>query len=237
MAENPNWAARSGAATTDTVDEGLRSFMLGVYNYMAGGLAITGLVAWFVAHSPAMMQAIFGTPLQWVVFLAPLALVFWLSSRIQSMPVGRARALFFVYAGLIGVMLSTIFLVYTGASITMTFFTTAAAFAGLSLVGYTTKRDLTGMGSFLVIGLIGILVAMVVNFFLKSSGLDFAISVGGVLIFAGLTAFDSQRIKEMYYAGDAGEMAARKSIIGALRLYLDFINLFLFLLRLMGNRR
>jgi len=236
MAENPNWAARSSAASV-AVDQGLRSYMLGVYNYMALGLGITGVVAFAAAHSPALMQAIFGTPLQWVVFLAPLALVFWLSARIHRMPVGRARAVFFVYAGLLGLMLSSIFLIYTGASISMTFFSTAAAFGALSLWGYTTQRDLSGMGSFLFIGLIGLIIASVVNIFLHSSGLQFAISAIGVLIFAGLTAFDTQRIKEMYYGGDDAATIGRKSILGALRLYLDFINLFLFLLQFMGNRR
>ncbi len=236
MAENPNWAARS-STTAAEVDQGLRTFMLGVYNYMALGLGITGVVAFFAAHSPALMRAIFGTPLQWVVFLAPLGLVFWLSARINRMPVGQARTLFFVYAGLLGLMLSSIFLIYTGASISMTFFATAAAFAGLSLWGYTTRRDLSGMGAFLFIGLIGLIIVSIVNMFLHSTGLQFAISAIGVLIFAGLTAYDTQRIKEMYFAGDGGDVVARKSILGALRLYLDFINLFLFLLQFMGNRR
>jgi uncharacterized protein len=238
MAENPNWAARArSGATAVEVDQGLRTYMLGVYNYMATGLAITGLVAWIVSNIPSVMRAIFTTPLQWVVFLAPLFLVFYLSARIHKMSVGTARATFFAYAGLIGVMLSAIFLAYTGASITATFFTTAASFGALSIYGYTTKRDLSPIGSFLIIGLVGLIIAMVVNMFLHSPGIEFAISAIGVLIFAGLTAFDTQRIKEMYFAGDDVVVMGRKSILGALRLYLDFINLFLFLLRFMGNRR
>jgi hypothetical protein len=235
MAENPNWAARSGAASVE-IDQGLRSYMLGVYNYMALGLALTGVVSWFAA-STGFLASIINTPLIWVVIFAPVILVFVLGAGINRMSATAAQLTFLAYAALNGISLGFIFLAYTGTSIAMTFFTTAAAFGALSLYGYSTKRDLSPIGTFLVIGLVGILIAMVVNIFLHSSGLQFAISAMGVLIFAGLTAFDTQRIKEMYYAGDDGVMVKRKSIMGALRLYLDFINLFLFLLRFMGNRR
>ncbi|HYB10517.1 MAG TPA: Bax inhibitor-1/YccA family protein [Alphaproteobacteria bacterium] len=219
------------------IDEGLRSYMLRVYNYMASGLALTGVVAYGVSSSPEAMHAIFGTPLFWLVVLAPLGLVFFLSARINAMQASTAQALFWVYAALMGVSLASIFVVYTGESIARVFFITAGSFAGLSLYGYTTKRDLSGFASFLMIGLIGIIIAGLVNLFLHSSGLQFAISVIGVLVFAGLTAYDTQSIKEIYYAGDDGSVATKKSVMGALRLYLDFINLFLLLLQLFGNRR
>jgi FtsH-binding integral membrane protein len=219
------------------IDEGLRSYMLRVYNYMASGLALTGIVAYAVSSSPQAMHAIFGTPLFWLVVLAPLGLVFFLSARINAMQASTAQALFWVYAALMGVSLASIFVVYTGESVARVFFITAGSFAGLSLYGYTTKRDLSGFASFLMIGLIGVIIASVVNIFLHSSGLQFAISVIGVLVFAGLTAYDTQAIKEMYYAGDDGSVATKKSVMGALRLYLDFLNLFLLLLQLFGNRR
>jgi FtsH-binding integral membrane protein len=168
--------------------------------------------------------------------LAPLAAVFFLSFRVHRMSVSAAQTTFWVYAALVGISLSSIFLVYTSASIVQTFFITAASFGALSLWGYTTKRDLSGMGSFLFMGLIGLILAMVVNIFLASSALQFAISAIGVLIFAGLTAYDTQQIKEMYYEGDGALVAGRKAIMGALRLYLDFINMFLFLLQFLGNR-
>jgi len=179
------------------IDEGLRSYMLRVYNYMASGLALTGIVAYAVSSSPQAMHAIFGTPLFWLVVLAPLGLVFFLSARINAMQASTAQALFWVYAALMGVSLASIFVVYTGESIARVFFITAGSFAGLSLYGYTTKRDLSGFASFLMIGLIGVIIASVVNIFLHSSGLQFAISVIGVLVFAGLTAYDTQAIKEM----------------------------------------
>ncbi|TIX95527.1 MAG: Bax inhibitor-1/YccA family protein, partial [Mesorhizobium sp.] len=181
--------------------------------------------------------AIFGSPLKWLVIFAPLAAVLFLSFRVQSMSVSAAQTTFWVYAGLVGLSLSSIFLVYTTASISQTFFATAAAFGGLSLYGYTTKRDLSAFGSFLVMGLVGLIIAMVINIFLQSSALSFAVSAIGVLIFAGLTAYDTQNIKEMYFEGDETDVAGRKAIMGALRLYLDFINLFMFLLQFMGDRR
>jgi hypothetical protein len=215
---------------------------------MAIGLALTGVFAYgtfSVAFQEvggqlaytAIGQALFGSPLMWVIILAPLAMVFFLSFRIGKMSVGAAQTTFWVFAALLGVSLSTIFVVYTATSITQVFFITAATFGAMSLYGYTTKRDLTGLGSFLFMGLIGVIIAMLVNLFLQSSALGFAISVIGVLVFVGLTAYDTQKIKEQYYAGDDGTVAGRKAIMGALRLYLDFINLFLMLLRLFGQNR
>ena len=225
-----------GSATAAEIDVGLRQYMLRVYNYMTGGLAVTGIVAYLVSNSPAMLQAIYGTPLQWVVMLAPIGFVLFFSFRLQKMSVGAAQAVFWAFSAVMGLSLATIFLVYTDASIARVFFITAGTFAGMSLFGYTTKRDLSGFGSFLVMGLIGILIAMLVNLFLASSALDFAISVIGVLVFTGLTAYDTQRIKEMYIESDGTAVMTKKAIMGALTLYLDFINLFLMLLRLFGSR-
>jgi FtsH-binding integral membrane protein len=245
----------AGARAQAGIDQGLRSYMLGVYNYMTIGLALTG----FLALATVMLAtttdpnaavaslgngrmltqlgvAIYGSPLKWVVMLAPLGMVFWLSFRIQSMSAGAARVLFLVYAAVMGISLSSIFLVYTPGSIAQVFFITAATFGALSLFGYTTQKDLSGWGSFLFMGLIGIIIASIVNWFVGSSALQFAISVIGVLVFAGLTAYDTQQIKEMYYEGDSSEVATKKSVMGALRLYLDFINLFIMLLQLFGNR-
>lgn len=245
MAEPRNYQVRGqvGSQAGAAIDEGLRSYMLRVYNLMAMGLAITGVAAYgtsVLAISDGQLtsfgQLIFASPLRWVVFLAPLALVFFMSFRINKMSVPAAQTTFWVYSGLVGLSLASVFLVYTGQSIVQTFFVTAAAFGALSLWGYTTKRDLTGMGSFLFMGLIGVIIAMVVNIFLQSSALQFAISAIGVLVFAGLTAYDTQKIKEMYYEGDGEVVAGRKAIMGALRLYLDFINLFLFMLQFLGNR-
>jgi uncharacterized protein len=231
-----NVAARGTFADrAAVVDAGLRAHMIRVYNYMAGGVALTGVVAYFT--NALFGQALYGSPLMYVLIFAPLALVFFLSFRIDKLSASTATALFFLYAALVGASLSIIFHVYTDASITRVFFISAAAFGGLSLWGYTTQRDLTGMGSFLMMGLIGIIIASLVNIFLKSSGLDWMISVIGVLVFAGLTAYDTQKIKEMYSAYDDGTVAGRKAIMGALSLYLDFINLFLMLLRFTGGRR
>ena len=222
------------------IDEGLRSYMLRVYNLMGIGLAVTGIAALVTAYlaqtNPAFAQLLYASPLRWVIMLAPLGAVFFLSFRIENMSVSAASTTFFVYAALVGLSLSSIFLVFTGQSIVRTFFVTAASFGALSLYGYTTKRDLSGMGSFLFMGLIGLILASVVNIFLGSTALQFAVSVIGVLIFAGLTAYDTQQIKEMYYEGDASDTAGRKAIMGALRLYLDFINMFMFLLQFLGNR-
>ncbi|MBP1858531.1 Bax inhibitor-1/YccA family protein [Rhizobium herbae] len=246
MADLRNYQTRmspAGAQAGAVIDEGLRTYMLKVYNLMALGLAITGIAAYAAfqfafadGQLTAFGQAIYVSPLKWVVMLAPLALVFYMSFRINSMSVSAAQTTFWVYAGLMGLSLSSIFLIYTGQSITQTFFVTAASFGALSLYGYTTKRSLSGMGSFLMMGLFGLIIASIVNIFLASSALDFAISAIGVLIFAGLTAYDTQKIKEMYFEADGAEVAGRKAIMGALTLYLDFINLFLFMLRFLGNR-
>ena len=219
------------------IDVGLRAYMLKVYNYMSIGLGLTGAVAYATSTSPTVMQAIYGTPLQWVVMLAPLGLVFFFAARIHAMKASTALALFWVYSGLTGLSLAYIFMAYTGESVTRVFFITAGAFAGLSLFGYSTKRDLSGMGTFLIMGVIGIVIASLVNIFLASSALQFAISVIGVLIFAGLTAYDTQQIKSMYHERDAGDEHEKKAIMGALKLYLDFLNMFIFLLHIFGNRR
>lgn len=219
-----------------SIDTGLRNYMLGVYNYMTAGVAITGLMAYVVSTQPAVMQAIFGTGLSWIVMLAPLAFVLVLNFGINRLSASATQLLFWAFAAVMGLSLASIFVVYTGTSIARVFFITSAAFAGLSLYGYTTKRDLTGFGSFLVMGLIGIIIASIVNIFLESSALQFTISVIGVLVFAGLTAYDTQRIKSMYYEGDNTETMTKKSVMGALSLYLDFINMFLMLLHLFGNR-
>ncbi|MEA2927630.1 MAG: uncharacterized protein QOG38_58, partial [Hyphomicrobiales bacterium] len=194
-----------------------------------------GVVAYFT--NQYFGQALLGSPMMYVLIFAPLGLVFFLSWRIDRLSVSTAQLLFFIYAALLGASLSIIFAVYTETSITRVFFISAAAFGGLSLWGYTTQRDLTGMGSFLMMGLIGIIIASLVNIFLKSSGLDWIISVIGVIVFAGLTAWDTQKIKEMYNVYDDGTVSGRKAVMGALALYLDFINLFLMLLRIFGERR
>jgi FtsH-binding integral membrane protein len=246
-----NVAARGfGAAGTAAIDAGLRAYMIRIYNYMAAGVALTGVTAWLTFNAAVVTdtsgkitgltsfgQAIFSGPLTIILFLGTLGIVFFLSFRINKLQAGTAMGLFMLYAGLLGLMLSSVFLAYTGASITRTFFISAASFGALSLYGYTTQRDLSPIGSFLVMGLFGLILAMIVNIFLKSTGLDFAISAIGVLIFAGLTAWDTQKIKEMYDANDDGTVSGRKAVMGALTLYLDFINLFLFMLRFMGDRR
>jgi hypothetical protein len=231
------WSASSNASTEQIgLDTGLRSYMLRVYNYMAGGLAVTGLVAWF-SQGFVLQLAQQHSPLMYVLIFAPLVFVLGLSFGIQRMSLGAAQATFWAYAAVMGLSMSTIFLVYTGASIAEVFFITAATFLGMSLWGYTTKRDLTGFGSFLFMGLIGIVIASIVNIFVGSAALQFAVSVIGVLVFTGLTAWDTQQIKEMYWEGDSSVVAGKKAIMGALRLYLDFINLFIMLMQLMGNRR
>jgi FtsH-binding integral membrane protein len=219
------------------IDVGLREHMLRVYNYMASGVALTGIVAYAVAASPTMLQAIFGSPLQWVVMLAPFAFILVLSFGLHKLSLFATQALFWLFAATMGLSLASIFVVYTGESIARVFFITSASFGALSLYGYTTKRDLTGMGSFMIMGLFGIVIASVVNLFLKSSGLQFAISVIGVLVFAGLTAYDTQRIKSMYMESDGTETAGKKAVMGALSLYLDFVNMMMMLLHLFGQRR
>lgn len=229
-----------GAGTRSVgIDAGLRAHMNKVYGLMSVAMLITAGVAWAVGSSPSMVQAIFGTPLKWLVMFAPLIMVFAFSAMINRLSVAAAQLFFYVYAAAVGLSLSFIFAVYTGTSIAQTFLVTSIAFAGLSLYGYTTKRDLSAMGAFLMMGLIGVIVASIVNIFLASSALAFAISVIGVLIFAGLTAFDTQRIKAQYIEhaqmGDQ-EWLGKAAIMGALNLYLDFINMFMFLLQFMGNR-
>ncbi len=237
MAIGPNRKVMSRAqAEAAAVDVGLRAYMLRVYNYMCVALALTGAVAFYVSTSETLLYAIYGSPLKWVVFLAPLGLVFFLSARINKMSASAAQTTFWIFAGLMGMSLASIFIVYTPESVTRVFFITSGAFAGLSLVGYTTKRDLSGMRTFLFMGVIGLVIAMVVNMFLASSGLQLLISVAGVLIFAGLTAYDTQQIKLMYMEADSAEVTTKKSIMGALKLYLDFLNMFIFLMHILGNR-
>ncbi len=230
--------AALGQADAAVVDEGLRAYMLRVYNIMASGVALSGIVAYLVATTPFLAQLVYGNAIMhWVVILSPLGLVILLSARIHRMSAFAAQATFWVFAGLMGASLSWVFLVYTDVSIVRVFFITAATFAGMSLYGYTTKKSLASWGSFLFMGLIGIIIASVVNIFLASSALQFAISVIGVLIFVGLTAYDTQMIKQSYYASDSQAVQSKKAIMGALRLYLDFINLFLMMLRLFGQHR
>ncbi len=246
-----NVAARGGFADrAAAVDAGLRAYMLRVYNYMAAAVALTGVVAYATFNAAVVTdasgkitaltpfgQTIFSGPLSIVLLLGTLGLVFFISFRINRLQYTTAMTLFMLYAALLGVTLSSIFLAYTGASITRVFFISAASFGALSLYGYTTQRDLSAMGSFMIMGLFGIIIASLVNIFLKSSGLDWAISVIGIGVFAGLTAWDTQRIKEMYDSMDDDGTMGRKAIMGALSLYLDFINLFLMLLRVVGDRR
>ena len=255
MAEfnRPTIAARADAGLA--IDEGLRSYMLKVYNYMGIGLVVTGLVAWFGNQAAVTTDAsqaaaqlangeyltqwgvlLYTSPLMWVVALAPLAFVLVLSFGLNRLSVPAAQGVFWAFAAIMGLSLSSIFMVYTDASIAKVFFITAATFGAMSLYGYTTKRDLTGIGNFLIMGLIGLIIASVVNIFMQSGPLDFAISVIGVLIFVGLTAYDTQKIKESYDASHGSEVLAKGAIMGALSLYLDFINLFMMLLRLFGNR-
>jgi uncharacterized protein len=235
MAYEPGnrWTTRGASFAPAEIDVGLRQFMLRVYNYMAGGLALTGVVA-YAAVATGLYQAIYGSILFWIVLLAPLGLVMLLGFRIQSMSLGTAQMTFWAYAALMGLSLAGIFLVYTGASM---FFITAATFAAMSLYGYTTRSDLSRFGSFLFMGLIGVIIASLVNMFVQSSALQFALSIAGVIVFVGLTAWDTQMIKEMYVEGDAEMIAGKKAIMGALKLYLDFINLFVLLMQLLGNRR
>jgi hypothetical protein len=218
-------------------DAGLRAHMLGVYRNMGLGLIITGLVAALIGTTPALYQPIFGTPLKWVAIFAPLAFVFFFTFRIEKMSEASARTAFYAFSAAMGVSMASIFLVFTGASIAQTFFITAVTFLAMSLWGYTTKADLTRMGSFLMMGLIGIMIAAVVNIFLQSSALGFVVSIIGVIVFTGLTAWDTQRIKSEYlYYGAHGEAAGKLQVMGALSLYLNFVNLFQMLLSLLGQR-
>ncbi|MDE2110935.1 MAG: Bax inhibitor-1/YccA family protein [Alphaproteobacteria bacterium] len=256
MADYDNRIIRGRTAEAGVIDAGLRAYMLRVYNYMMVGLVLTGLAA-YGAYAAALTTdpaaaamtlrdgtmltsfgaAIFASPLRWLFILAPLGAVLFINFRLQRMSVAGVQTAFWVFAALNGLSLSVIFLVYAGGSIAEVFFITAAAFGGLSLYGYTTQRDLSAMGSFLIMGVWGLIIAMVVNMFLQSPMIMWVVSVIGVSVFAGLTAYDTQRIKEMYSANDDGTLSGKKSILGALALYLDFINMFIFLLQLVGNRR
>ena len=243
---------RSFTKTADQVviDEGLRAYMLKVYNYMTTGLLLTGFIAYFfgkasveayvpgggVALTP-LGNTLFNSGLSFVIMLAPLGFVFYLSARINKMSISAAQITFWIFSAIMGLSLASIFIQFTGASIARVFFITSGTFAGMSLYGYTTKRDLTKLGGFLIMGLIGIIIASIVNIFIGSGPMQFAISVIGVLIFIGLTAYDTQKIKNMYYAGDSDSIESKKALMGALRLYLDFINLFILLMQLFGQRR
>ena len=246
MAEYNNPIARGQTAAASAVDAGLRAYMLRVYNYMMVGMVLTGASAWVTAETPfgqlffninPYTHAMGLTVLGMIALFAPLGLVLLLSFRLNHMSVSAAQTTFWVYAAIVGIGIAPILLVYTGASVAEVFFITAAMFGSMSLWGYTTRADLTGMGSFLFMGLIGIIIASVVNLFVHSAMMMWIISIIGVLVFTGLTAYDTQAIKENYSVSDDGTMAGRKAIFGALRLYLDFLNLFLMLLQLMGNRR
>lgn len=232
----PQGFERTNISFGTSASSGVRAYLLKVYNYMAAGLALTGAVAYYGAAS-GFYASIIGTPLFWLVLLAPLALVLFLSFRIERISLPAAQISFWVYAGLVGLSLSGIFLVYTGESIARVFFITAGTFAATSLYGYTTHRDLSRVGSFLFMGLIGIVIASLVNFFLKSSALQLTISVIGVIVFVGLAAYDTQRIKSIYVEGEDGVSSGKKAVMGALALYLDFLNLFLMLMQLLGVRR
>ena len=226
----------SGGATRATYDQGLRSYMLSIYNYMASGVLLSGVIALAFATSGAA-EAVFATPLRWIIALAPLGFVMAMSFGVNRMRTSTLQALFWGFSVAMGLSLSSIFFVYTGASIASTFFATAAAFAGLSLVGYTTKKDLSGIGSFLIMGVWGLLAAMIINKIWPAPGFGLAISLLGVLIFAGLTAYDTQRLKDTYRQVAGSDFAGKAVVMGALSLYLDFINMFQFLLQFMGDRR
>ena len=238
------------SASEAIIDQGLRAYMLKVYNYMASGVLLTGFIALLffklsvvtgdtgeIIGLTSFGSTIYTSGLKWVLMLAPLGVVFYMSFNIAKMNVAKAQTTFWIFAALMGASLSSIFLIYTGASITRVFFITAGTFGAMSIYGYTTNRDLTKLGSFLMMGLFGIIIASIVNIFLKSSMMYFVISILGVLIFVGLTAYDTQKIKNMYLASDSGELIGKKAVMGALTLYLDFINLFIMLLRLFGQRR
>ncbi len=235
------------SASEAIIDQGLRSYMLKVYNYMASALLLTGFVALLTAKFAVesfepldftpLGDSLYNSGLAWIVMLAPLGVVFYMSFGIAKMSASKAQTVFWIFAGLMGLSLSSIFVVYTEASIARVFFITAGTFGAMSIYGYTTKRDLTKFGSFLMMGLIGIIIASLVNLFMKSAMMYFVISILGVLIFVGLTAYDTQKIKNMYLVSDSGELMGKKAVMGALTLYLDFINLFIMLLRLFGQRR
>ena len=232
---------RSGAGAVDTeYDVGLRSHMLRVYNYMCAGLVLTGVVAYgfasYITTSPELAQMIYGTPLRWVLAFAPFAFILAMNFGINKMSFGTLQILFWAFAAVMGLSLSSVFLVYTSGSIAKVFFITASMFAATSLYGYTTKRDLAKMGSFLFMGMIGLFIAMIVNIFMQSPVMHYAISALGVLIFTGLTAWDTQRIKEEYHVNHGYELAGKLAVMGAVGLYINFVNIFMFLLSFFGNR-
>ncbi|MFC3050398.1 Bax inhibitor-1/YccA family protein [Kordiimonas pumila] len=236
--ERYNTAYRAGTtAQTAEFDAGLRAYMLKVYNYMASGVLLTGIVAMLVARSETLMQALFSGPQAYIVMFAPLIFVLVMSFGINKMRASTLQMLFWAYAAVMGLSLSVVLIAFTGESVARTFFITAAAFGALSLYGYTTKKSLSGMGTFLMMGVFGLIIATVVNRFLGSSMMQFLISCAGVLIFAGLTAYDTQRIKESYYMMATGEAVAKGAIMGALSLYLDFVNLFMYMLQFLGDRK
>ena len=250
MELNKQTSTTRSSASEAIIDQGLRAYMLKVYNYMGSGVLLTGVIALMFFKMAVVTSdggeiigltnfgnSIYNSGLKWVIMLAPLAVVFYMSFGIAKMSAAKAQTTFWVFAALMGASLSSIFLMYTGASITRVFFITAGTFGAMSIYGYTTKKDLTKLGSFLMMGLFGIIIASVVNIFMKSTMMYFVISILGVLIFVGLTAYDTQKIKNMYMASDSGELMGKKAVMGALTLYLDFINLFIMLLRLFGQRR
>ena len=235
---NSKTSFASAASRTSTYDASLRNYMVKVFNFMAMALCVSGGVAFLVASSPALMHLFFGTPLAWLVMLAPLGFVIFFGAKINKISAAQAQNYLWIYSGLMGISLATIFIAYTGASVARIFFISASVFGAMSLYGYTTKKDLTGFGSFLIMGVIGLVIASLVNIFMQSSALQFALSVIGTFLFIGLTAYDTQRIKQTYYmfAGDR-EMVGKAAVMGALNLYMDFINLFITLLQLFGDRR
>ena len=250
MEFNKQTSATRSSASEAIIDQGLRAYMLKVYNYMGSGVLLTGVIALMFFKMAVVTSeggeivgltnfgnSIYNSGLKWVIMLAPLGVVFYMSFGIAKMSAAKAQTTFWVFAALMGASLSSIFLMYTGASITRVFFITAGTFGAMSIYGYTTKKDLTKLGSFLMMGLFGIIIASLVNIFMKSTMMYFVISILGVLIFVGLTAYDTQKIKNMYMASDSGELMGKKAVMGALTLYLDFINLFIMLLRLFGQRR
>tara|TARA_B100000575_G_C23114674_1_gene644229 strand:+ start:1360 stop:2112 length:753 start_codon:yes stop_codon:yes gene_type:complete len=250
MALDFNQKSFTKTAEQAVIDEGLRTYMLKVYNYMTTGLLLTGFIAYFFGKASIITNdfgqivgvtevgaLLFGSPLKWIIMLAPLGFVFYLSARINKMSVSAAQLTFWLFASIMGLSLASVFIEFTQTSIARVFFITAGTFGAMSIYGYTTKKDLTKLGGFLFMGLIGIILASIVNIFVGSSALQFGISVIGVLVFVGLTAYDTQNIKNMYYSGDNFEIGSKKALMGALKLYLDFINLFILLLQLFGQRR
>ncbi|UAT43447.1 Bax inhibitor-1/YccA family protein [Anaplasmataceae bacterium AB001_6] len=223
----------------NTYNEGLRKYLVSLYKHMAMALSLTGLIAFLVSSSPAILSILYGTPLHWVIMFAPIVYVYFFSSRIHFMTVSNARLAFGIFAALMGLSLSWVFIAYTSTSIARVFFITSSMFGAMALYGNTTNKDLTAIGSFMLMGLIGLIVASLVNIFAQSSALQFAISVIGVVVFSALTAYDAQKIKSMYFQYGGGDSVTldRVVILGALRLYFDFINLFISMLHLFGERR